>query len=524
MDITAIIVMVAYLVAVTAIGSFLARKTTTASQWAIAGGGMGTVFIAAGIAGTRIGGAGSYGVAGNVMTGGVWYMWWYGINTFLALALVGIFFAVYYRRLGLHTVSEIFPARFGTYRNQTLTSLCVQTEYAIVNIIEAYVIGSIIHALSGQEVSMFFGTLIAAAIIVSYTALGGLWGTAVTNMIHCGVIIIGLGLVGVLGINQAGGWSVVTERVGAELAGAEKNPTAWWGFAGAGWAAVIGMTFSTAIHTPAASVYCNYAASAKSEKNIVPAFLAAGVIAALMPILAGLIGIVTLAKYGYGAGLTSYTNITQLATDINPIVGGIALAAVLAAVISSGGPILLSSATMFVRDWLRFTNKFDPKRQLKYYRTTTVIYGFLSAIAAWIIATRTNISILDMLLFGFAMVVPPAIAVGYVIYWRRTTEAAAFWGMAAGYAGGLIWFAIIQYAKAIEFTVADGDSFWRHLFHWCFVSHHGEGIDPSYTTTLVPLVLIPIISWLTPESKTNEDRFYAVASGKQDPPESWVGA
>jgi Na+/proline symporter len=240
-----------------------------------------------------------------------------------------------------------------------------------------------------------------------------------------------------------------------------------------------------------------------------------------MPLLAGLIGIITLAEYGYGAGLRSYTNITQLATDINPVVGGIALAAVLAAVISSGGPILLSSATMFVRDWLRFTNKFSPERQLKYYRVTTVVYGFISAIAAWLIATRTNISILDMLLFGFAMVVPPAIAVGYVLYWRRTTESAAFWGMVAGYAGGLIWFALIQYAKAIEFTVSDGDPFWREAFHYCFV-FHGEGIDPSYTTTLVPLVLIPIMSLLTPESETNRDRFYAVTSGKQAPPESWV--
>ena len=32
------------------------------------------------------------------------------------------------------------------------------------------------------------------------------------------------------------------------------------------------------------------------------------------------------------------------------------------------------------------------------------------ALAAWVVATRTTISILDLLLFGFAMVVPPAIA------------------------------------------------------------------------------------------------------------------
>lgn len=521
MDVTAISVMVAYLVIVTIIGSVLARKTTTASEWAVAGGGMSTIFIAAGIAGTRIGGAGSYGVAGNVMTGGLWNMWWYSINTFLALALVGICFAVFYRRLGLHTVAEIFPARFGSHRAQVLTSLCVQTEYGIVNIIEAYVIGSMIFALSGEQVPMLTGCLIAATIIVSYTSLGGLWGTAVTNIIHCAVIIVGLLLVGTMGINNAGGWAAVTESVNIHLAAADKIETSWWGFAGAGWGAVLGMTFSTAIHTPAASVYCNYAASAKSENIIVRSFLLAGLIAALMPLLAGLIGIVTLAEYGYGAGLRSYTNITHLATEINPVVGGIALAAVLAAVISSGGPILLSSATMFVRDWLRFTNKYSPERQLKYYRVTTVIYGYLSAILAWVVATRTTISILDMLLFGFAMVVPPAIAVGYILYWRRTTEPAAFWGMALGYVGGLVWFGLIQYADAIQFTVSDGDPLWQRIAHYCFV-FDGRGIDPSYATTVIPLVAIPLITLFTADNQTNKDRFYAVRSGKQQPPKSWI--
>ena len=50
----------------------------------MAGGGMSTAMVAFGVAGTRIGGAGTYGVAERAMSGGLWYMWWYGINTFLA--------------------------------------------------------------------------------------------------------------------------------------------------------------------------------------------------------------------------------------------------------------------------------------------------------------------------------------------------------------------------------------------------------------------------------------------------------
>ena len=135
-----------------------------------------------------------------------------------------------------------------------------------------------------------------------------------------------------------------------------------------------------------------------------------------------------------------------------------ALAAVLAAVISSGGPILLSSATMFVRDWLPFTRRYDSAQRLRAYRTTTVVYAVVAALAAWFVATRTDISILDLLLFGFAMVVPPAIAVGYVIYWPRTTERGAYWGMAAGYGAGMVWFALIELALAVGISAPEGAS------------------------------------------------------------------
>ena len=131
-------------------------------------------------------------------------------------------------------------------------------------------------------------------------------------------------------------------------------------------------------------------------------------------------------------------------------VRGPALAAVLAAFISSGGPILLSSATMFVRDWLPFTRSYSSEKKLLAYRITTVVYGLVAALGAWMVSTLPNVSILDMLLFGFAMVVPPAVAIAYTLYWKRTTELGAFSGMLVGYGSGLMWFVLIKWALAVE--------------------------------------------------------------------------
>ena len=514
MDTVAVGVIVLYLVAATAIGSLMARRTTTSTGWAVAGGGMSTVLVAAGIAGTRIGGAGTYGVAGDVISGGVWNLWWYGISTFLALSLVGLFFAVYYRRLRLQTVGEIFTLRWGNRRCQWLTSLCVQTEYLIVNLIEAYVIGVIVSTLT--PLSMFSGVLVSAAIFATYVSLGGLWGTAITNLIHCAVVLVGLTAVGLLGIDQLGGWGGVTEALAGHLTAASRDADVWWGFTGAGWLPVFAMIFSAAIHTPAASVYTNYAAAARNERQIAPAFVAAGIIAALMPILAGLIAILTTARYGLDTGLTGYRNLTTLASEISPVVGGVALAAVLAAVISSGGPILLSSATMFVRDWLPFTRRYDSARRLRAYQATTVVYAIVAALAAWVVATRTTISILDLLLFGFAMVVPPAIAVGYLIYWRRTTERGAYWGMATGYGAGLLWFALIKGAVAAGVSAPEDASALYRVLVYC-LTVDGEGIDPSYVTTFIPLVVVPLVSRLTTDTSGDSERFHAMLAGEKPP-------
>ncbi|MEM1247474.1 MAG: sodium:solute symporter family protein [Acidobacteriota bacterium] len=503
---SAVVVCVVYLVSVTLLGSLLARRAASSSGWAVASGNMGLWMVAAGVAGTRIGGVGTYGVAGDVMATGLWNLW-YGVNTFLALALVGLFFAVPFRRLGLSTVAEIFTRRYGTRRCQVLTSLCVQTEYFIVNVLEPFVIGSILSTLTG--IPFGAAVFIAAGVLIAYTALGGLWGSAVTNLVHCVVVVLGLGAIVVAGVRHLGGWAEVTRGVDAALleAGPQAVSTvSWWSFVGAGWGAVLAMFFSATIHTPAASVYVNFSSAAKSEKTLAPAFLLGGAVAALMPLLAGLVGVLALARYGYDSGLASYRSITQVAIDISPILGGVAVAAILAAVISSGGPILLASATMVVRDWVPGSDKFSSETQLRAYRGVTVVYGLVAAFVAWQAEIR---SILDLLLLGFAMVVPPAIAMSYLLYWRRTSEAGCFWGIVLGYGISLAWWGGIRWAEATEFAVSEGASAFERLLHTLFV-FRGEGIDPSYPATLIPLVAVPVLSLLLPDADDElSETFYS---------------
>ena len=469
-------IVIGYLVFVTLIGMALSRRNRSSSDWASASGGMGLWLVAAGVAGTRIGGVGTYGVASDVMKTGLWNLW-YGINTFLAFALVGFFFIIPYRRLNLTTVGEIFTRRFDSRRSRVLTSLCVQSEYFIISIIEPYIIGLILSGIIGIPLS--YGIFIGAFIIISYTAMSGIQGTSYTNVIHCTVIICALSAVAYLAMENLGGWEGVVSKTDIALDAANIDRASWWSFSGLGWLPVIAMFFSATIHTPGASIYVNFASSAKSEKILIPAFLLAGVIGASMPILSGIIGIEAVAQYGADANLKGFASITRLATDTGPIMGGIAMAAILAALISSAGPILLGGSTMFVNDWLPNSNKLSSREKLKAYRVVSVVYGSVAAIIA---ALANFTSIMGVLLLAFAMVVPPAIAIGYVIYWKRTTEQGVYWGMAVGYFAGIL--------------------------AWVTNTWFGVGPSPAYSTTLLPLLIVPIVSLLTPQERVLAKAFY----------------
>ncbi|MDX1490189.1 MAG: hypothetical protein R3332_02810 [Pseudohongiellaceae bacterium] len=58
-----VLVIVAYLTFFTLFGLYLNRSNKSSSDWATGGGTMGIWMLAAGVAGTRIGGAGTYGMA-----------------------------------------------------------------------------------------------------------------------------------------------------------------------------------------------------------------------------------------------------------------------------------------------------------------------------------------------------------------------------------------------------------------------------------------------------------------------------
>ena len=334
-----------------------------------------------------------------------------------------------------------------------------------------------------------------------------LLGTAVTNVIHCIVILVALFAVGVVGVREFGAWEVVTQQVNAGLAQTSGGSVRWWAFTGGGMSAILAMFFSATIHSPAASIYANYygyAERAEPRPGLHRLWSHRGADADL----GGYRRDSHVRSVWTEPGIGRLPQPHHARGGDQSHSGGVALAAVLAAVISSGGPILVSSATMFVRDWMPWASKYSSDRRLRSYQRVTVCYALISALIAWWIATGTTVSILDMLLFAFAMVVPAAISVSYVLYWRRATEPGAYWGMLAGYAAGGVWFLLIKWALWTELQ-ASPTAFPIVRLAASLLTANGEGLDPAYVTTLVPLIVVPAVSLYTDLSSEREAAFRA---------------
>ena len=157
---------------------------------------------------------------------------------------------------------------------------------------------------------------------------------------------------------------------------------------------------------------------------------------------------------------------------------------------------------MFVNDWVPGVKSFSSDQQLRAYKIVAVIYGSVGAI----IASLGYIgSVLQLLLLAFALIVPPAVAVTFVIYWRRTSEQAAYWGMAAGFAGALIMWLFNTLFDGVENATAGGFAQWWYEL----ITYLGEWRDPSFASLLLPMIVIPVVTLLYPNTAADNERYDA---------------
>ncbi|MEW6661151.1 MAG: sodium:solute symporter family protein [Bacillota bacterium] len=426
-----ITVVVLYLVVVFAVGVFASRMIKDATDFLLAGRRLGLLLATATLAATHFGG-------GFVMGGGQDGFRFglsgfaFAIGTGLGLITLGLVSAMPLRKLRLYTVPDYLELRYNSKFVRLLGTLL--SLVAIVGIIAAQV-GASKGALSIFGISPQAGAVIAMLLFIAYTTFSGMWGVTLTDGVQLLIILIGLPVAAIAGINHAGGWAAMQASIAAlNLPGGAES---FFSPVGRGVSVMLGIIIPVIMYDLVGQDFYQRLFSAKDEKTAKNAAILAGFMLIIFGVFPAICGMV--AKAIFGNTIEAAQALPKLITTVLPVwVGSIFVAAILAAVMSTADSLLTAGTSHIVNDiyikTLHPEAAGDTKKLLLISRIWTVILGVAALVIALSIPGIIKILIYSYTMYASGVFVP--VVAG--LFWKRGNAQGAIAGIIFGALAGLL--------------------------------------------------------------------------------------
>jgi high affinity choline transporter 7 len=264
----------------------------------------------------------------------------------LSLILGGLFFAKKMRRYKFKTMLDPLEQRFGK-KMAGLLYLPALTGETFWTAAILTALGTTFGTILGLEFNA--SIIISSIIAITYTALGGLWAVALTDVIQMILLLVGLFVVLYFSQEKVGGleraWELYKAKKGSaatlipSLDNLKNYYFHWWDYA-------LLLTFGGIPW----HVYFQRVLSSKDEKTAQRMSIMAGficIIAAIPAVLIGIIGdVADWSSMGLVAPDANVILPTVVAYLTNPVVATVGLGAIAAAVMSSVDSSILSASSM----------------------------------------------------------------------------------------------------------------------------------------------------------------------------------
>lgn len=224
-----------YLIASIAIGLFVARRVHTTRDFAIAGRHLPLPVVTATVFATWFGAEAVFGISSTFIKEGLSGIVADPFGSSLCLVFAGIFFASVLYKLNILTLGDYFRLRYNR-TVEVLTTLCIVASYLGWVAAQIKALGLIFNLITDGAVSEEMGMLLGAAIVLTYTTLGGMLSVAILDFVQMGIIIGGMLFIAWMVSLETGGVSPVIEhaRAAGKLAFfPPPDPWLWITFLGA---------------------------------------------------------------------------------------------------------------------------------------------------------------------------------------------------------------------------------------------------------------------------------------------------
>ncbi len=446
-----------YFVVVLGIGVLARRQVSSSIDFFLSGRSLpawvtGLAFISANLGAVEIMGMSANGAQYGIAT--VHYFW---IGAVPAMLFLGVVMMPFYYGSGVRSVPEFMRKRFGTGAH-LVNALSFALAQLLIAGINLYLLATIVNRLLGWP--LWVSLVVAAAIVLSYTALGGLSAAIYNEVLQFFVIVAALLPLTIVALHKVGGWQGITDRIqpgpeqlsswpGTDLTGID-DP--FWSVVGLvfGLGFVLSFGYWTTNFVEVQRAMASNSVSAARRAPIIGAFpkmfipfivIVPGIIAAIVvPELANL-----KAGSGDSGGATYNDAILLLMRDLLPNgMLGVAIAGLLASFMAGMAANISAFNTVFSYDlWQQYVVK---DKEDGYYTAV----GRVATVAATLIAIGTAVfashydNLMDYLqtLFGFFNA--PLFATFILgMFWKRMTAAAGWSGLVAG-TGAAVLVAILS--------------------------------------------------------------------------------
>jgi SSS family solute:Na+ symporter len=444
-----------YFVFVLGIGYLARSQISTSLDFFLSGRRLpawvtGLAFVSANLGAVEI-----MGMSANGAQIGLSTMHYYWIGAIPAMVFLGIVMMPFYYGSKVRSVPEFMRKRFGPGAH-LVNAISFGVAQVLIAGVNLFLLATVINVLLGWN--RWLSLIVAAVIVLTYTALGGLSAAIYNEVLQFFVILAALVPLTIFGLIKVGGWSGLRDRVidavkddGTVTASVHEQLTSWPGQALSGfdspvWS-VIGIVFGLGFVLSFGYWTTNFVEVQRAmASDSISASRRAPIIASFpkmfIPFVVVVPGMIAAAAIGdmihlksTGSGDITYNDAMLLMIrDILPNgLIGVAVAGLIASFMAGMAANISAFNTVFSYDiWQQYIVK---DRSDGYYigvgRIATVAATVLAVFTALIAAGYSNLMDYLQTLFGFFNA--PLFATFILgMFWKRMTATAGWAGLVAG--------------------------------------------------------------------------------------------
>ncbi len=486
MSIVDIVIIIVYMLGMLGIGVYARFKIKSVDDFLVAGHRFNMFSLVGTLMAALLGAGMTLGMVGGVYSYGGGILWNY-IGFAIGLAAMAIFFVKPMRRTGKRTLAEVVGHGFGrlprfcaavvvVVYTTCLTALTIQGMGRII---------SYVAWICGWDVSIDAMVVVCAVIVIGYTALGGLYSVVWTDVVQF-VIMIGVVIVAgpIIAITTTGGIDVMADAVvnttgGAELFSlVEGVPISYICYA----------AILLIVATPGDPTVPQRALAGSTTKITQKSFAYSAVLCLIFGVGLLFIGgaaVVLIPDIVELYGTTEAAFPMMIISYFPPVIKGLGISALLAAVMSTISAMTLVGTTHLVYDAPRAIKPDIKDETLKKVLPIAIaVYGIVVTYIALGVESIATFMYMAFSIAGAAFLFPMIMA----LYWKKASK----WGVTMSILGGFI-------------TV-----FIMHL-----TGNMGFGDDPFYTGFLVSVVCGLVFSFAIPGREENVEYVQEVVKDGQ---------